>query len=346
VPLPVTVTGDGASGGGVVTATLGAEQEGVTVSSERVGRCEWCGTEFVAANERGPVPKFCRRSHRQRAYEAAQSSAPPAAPPSTTNTTHALTALRDLLDQPIGAADAKRPTVLAPRLEQLIDAVVAVIRAVGYDPDDLDATRLFVVAADVVEPLLAQRRVLVDHPRSAKKLARALADTERFARALLDPAATAERAKFTHGRLLRVAVPGPDRLLPPGVVEVDFDTSGHREVRWYPSYDSIHDGAQLHRVARRRNDPHRFSDLDDWTNLARDLIIVCAGWITSPLPMPTSLDQRASRELGGQLMRQFRTGPWSITGEEVLSWLTSCGYVTVTGDTAISDPALETVQSQ
>ena len=31
--------------------------------------CEWCGRPFERPHSRGPVPRFCSRSHRQRAYE-------------------------------------------------------------------------------------------------------------------------------------------------------------------------------------------------------------------------------------------------------------------------------------
>jgi hypothetical protein len=31
--------------------------------------CEWCGDEFIKPKGRGPVPRFCKPSHRQRAYE-------------------------------------------------------------------------------------------------------------------------------------------------------------------------------------------------------------------------------------------------------------------------------------
>lgn len=76
------------------------------------------------------------------------------------------------------------------------------------------------------------------------------------------------------------------------------------------------------------------------------MIIVCTGWSTSPLPMPTLLDQRAASELGGQLLRQFRTGPWSIGAQEIVDWLDDCGYISIVGDTAVSDPALATVRGQ
>lgn len=32
--------------------------------------CDWCGAEFVAAGGPGRPARYCRRSHRQRAYEA------------------------------------------------------------------------------------------------------------------------------------------------------------------------------------------------------------------------------------------------------------------------------------
>ena len=36
----------------------------------RTLRCEWCGGEFRAPTGPGRPPRYCRRSHRQRAYEA------------------------------------------------------------------------------------------------------------------------------------------------------------------------------------------------------------------------------------------------------------------------------------
>lgn len=31
--------------------------------------CQWCGAHFERPNTRGPIPKFCRASHRQRAHQ-------------------------------------------------------------------------------------------------------------------------------------------------------------------------------------------------------------------------------------------------------------------------------------
>lgn len=36
----------------------------------RVLVCHWCGAEFDRPHGRGPVPKFCRPSHRQRAFRS------------------------------------------------------------------------------------------------------------------------------------------------------------------------------------------------------------------------------------------------------------------------------------
>ena len=35
-------------------------------------RCDWCGAGFAANNGPGRPSRYCRRSHRQRAYEARQ----------------------------------------------------------------------------------------------------------------------------------------------------------------------------------------------------------------------------------------------------------------------------------
>ena len=37
---------------------------------QRPLRCEWCGEEFVGRRGPGRPQRYCRRSHRQRAYEA------------------------------------------------------------------------------------------------------------------------------------------------------------------------------------------------------------------------------------------------------------------------------------
>lgn len=38
--------------------------------------CEWCGEPFERPGDRGPVPRFCKRSHRQRAYESRRYGGP------------------------------------------------------------------------------------------------------------------------------------------------------------------------------------------------------------------------------------------------------------------------------
>ena len=38
--------------------------------SSKPARCEWCGGEFRISRGPGRPPRYCRRSHRQRAYEA------------------------------------------------------------------------------------------------------------------------------------------------------------------------------------------------------------------------------------------------------------------------------------
>ena len=36
-----------------------------------VTTCAYCGAEFPVPNDKGPIPLYCRRSHRQRAWEKA-----------------------------------------------------------------------------------------------------------------------------------------------------------------------------------------------------------------------------------------------------------------------------------
>jgi len=38
-------------------------------------KCVWCDKQFERRSTRGPVPKYCSASHRQRAYEARRNQA-------------------------------------------------------------------------------------------------------------------------------------------------------------------------------------------------------------------------------------------------------------------------------
>lgn len=43
----------------------------MTISTRNQSRaCEWCGADFLVVAGPGRRPRYCRRSHRQRAYEA------------------------------------------------------------------------------------------------------------------------------------------------------------------------------------------------------------------------------------------------------------------------------------
>ena len=44
----------------------------VTVTKEQTKRCRWCGAAFVVSPSSGRPRKYCKRSHRQRHYEAKQ----------------------------------------------------------------------------------------------------------------------------------------------------------------------------------------------------------------------------------------------------------------------------------
>jgi hypothetical protein len=47
----------------------------VTLSGERTARCRWCGREYAAAAGPGRPRLYCRRSCRQRDYEARRRAA-------------------------------------------------------------------------------------------------------------------------------------------------------------------------------------------------------------------------------------------------------------------------------
>lgn len=42
------------------------------MTTNQLIKCEWCKSEFSRASNRGPKPKYCRASHRQRAHERAK----------------------------------------------------------------------------------------------------------------------------------------------------------------------------------------------------------------------------------------------------------------------------------
>lgn len=61
-------------------------------------RCAWCGTSFDPGGGPGRPPRFCRRSHRQRAYEARRlAEAHGLGPDDILMSRGAFEALRDLL---------------------------------------------------------------------------------------------------------------------------------------------------------------------------------------------------------------------------------------------------------
>lgn len=37
--------------------------------TSRVATCEWCEADFIRPSRKGPAPRFCSQSHRQRAFE-------------------------------------------------------------------------------------------------------------------------------------------------------------------------------------------------------------------------------------------------------------------------------------
>jgi hypothetical protein len=77
--------------------------------------CGWCGQPFQPPAGRGPTPKYCSRSHRQRAYEARQKAA--------TATAHLQTLVEMLAATQAEVARATTRAALAAAYQRLAAAV-------------------------------------------------------------------------------------------------------------------------------------------------------------------------------------------------------------------------------
>ena len=91
--------------------------------------CAWCGKSFEQRSQRGPAPRYCRRTCRQRAYEHRRSSGP--LQPSPAATTAALAALATATDA--GAAVSDVPvSELRAVLAGLVSAADRVLAETGH----------------------------------------------------------------------------------------------------------------------------------------------------------------------------------------------------------------------
>lgn len=94
-------------------------------------RCGWCGGEFAVPGKVGRPPQFCKRSHRQRAYEARQAAARLGLPAdAVVISLSELEAWRDrLYVLETALEDVQADLAGSPRLQDYADAYVHLLQA-------------------------------------------------------------------------------------------------------------------------------------------------------------------------------------------------------------------------
>lgn len=104
-------------------------------------RCAWCGQKFASPGGPGRPPKYCRRSHRQRAYESRRIAAERGlAPDEVLLTADAWQSIRDTLYTLEAAAqdavaDAQMATSVAELRRVTLDLAVTVSRAAALSAE-------------------------------------------------------------------------------------------------------------------------------------------------------------------------------------------------------------------
>ena len=298
------------------------------MAEQREAVCVWCGATFVAPSLRGPLPKFCRRSHRQRAYEAKRLATTANSSPPESVTGHGDTpSVLDLagLEQLLEAEVGSKPTARRAAIEAQVNEIRAVLSQLGVDDlTDSDNINRLINLGLVAE--LAQRAAATaaDHPRSAQQLGAALSQLSVAGSALINPSIGAVRERRSTAPL-PVAVPGPpnNRVLH-GTIACELNPSNHREVHWYTDTDAVDDQLLSHLVGRAT--PYRFATINHWTELATDIVTVTCGWLRSPLPPPPVLTL-GTQQLGRHLYHNYRSGEWAITSTTITHWLQTNGYI-------------------
>jgi len=87
----------------------------VTETGELSPLCQWCASPITRTGSRGPVPTYCRRSCRQRAYEARHEISRPAGPDPALDAESA-SHLREQLNRVLdGLRDASRMSLILAR---------------------------------------------------------------------------------------------------------------------------------------------------------------------------------------------------------------------------------------
>ena len=306
--------------------------------------CEWCGRSFTPARRPGPPPRYCRPSHRQRAYEARlKAGRRDGGQPVTVTATRLVPSDHH---ERVGLTPAEgssrleaalrgaqpAPTQLGElreAVETLMSAITNALGSHGLPVLTADDEARWALVAPVSRAVRAAAGTLTQHGRSRRQLDHAYRELVAAGLALSDPGAFAERQSGFGHRDLAIVVPGPDGAIPTGLIDCEVE-SGTRVVRWYPQGWS-REGEPLPQVAGRPADfRYRWQDRRVWDQLALDLIILCCGWRTAPSDLPPAL-ARSRQLLGNQLRRDISKGTWAVEPASVVRWLAHADAITVYG---------------
>ncbi len=128
--------------------------------------CEWCNQEFEASGT-GRPPRYCRPSHKQRAYEQRRQAV------SVGEWTPQLTQQlrRALKTGALSTADVTKPTQIRPVLANLIQLLTQALGSMGgLTPDNSLLLARYNLANRTAQAIRDAQAVLDSHPRSAKRL--------------------------------------------------------------------------------------------------------------------------------------------------------------------------------
>lgn len=147
---------------------------------ENTGRvCEWCGESFEPKSKRGPKPRFCSTSHRQRAYEARRGAR-----------------AREQVSRPISAAFEELANVgttqldLAPLTGALRQAMTPIIEQQSALAESISRSLLASMPAfdvsSAVKPMLEQHAAAVEAVGASALASFAKLDASSWMQPLLD----------------------------------------------------------------------------------------------------------------------------------------------------------------
>lgn len=280
------------------------------------------------------MPRYCRRSCRQRAYEArhpvGQAAVPPGANEPVTVTTSgprssagpSAVEVRQRLEDSVAAARAARSKQLRPAVQALAAAVVDVCATEGLPLIGEQDEALWALVAPASRAVNDARSALGG--RSTQRLEHARQQLLAAAVALANPVAYAARG-IGRPSSLPIVVPGPDGVIPTGLVDCELER-GARVVRWYPEGWTGQAELLPVVVGRPAEFRYRWNDRRVWDQLAEDLIVLCCGWRTAPKALPPALG-RARLGLGNQLRVDISKGTWTLQPTTIVGWLQRAGIV-------------------